>query len=106
VGALVIDDAHQVCLDIARCAVVPGRGDWGLSIPVHDPGCSRTSGTGYGPAIPHVDICAGDYTYVVPLELSFAFIDREGERFFRVETEMRLAGEIHQALVPTIEHRI
>jgi len=34
------------------------------------------------------------------------FINREGQRFFRVQTEMRLAGEIHETLVPSIESRI
>ena len=38
--------------------------------------------------------------------LALQFINREGERLFRAETEMKLAGEIHQALVPTIESRI
>jgi serine phosphatase RsbU (regulator of sigma subunit) len=34
------------------------------------------------------------------------FVGREGQRLFRVQTEMRLAGEIHHALVPAIDHRI
>jgi len=38
--------------------------------------------------------------------LALTLINREGQRFFRVQTEMRLAGEIHQALVPTIDTRI
>lgn len=38
--------------------------------------------------------------------LALTVINREGQRFFRVQTEMRLAGEIHQALVPTIDTRI
>lgn len=38
--------------------------------------------------------------------LVLQFINREGERFFRVETEMRLAGEIHQALVPNFDRQI
>jgi serine phosphatase RsbU (regulator of sigma subunit) len=38
--------------------------------------------------------------------LTMEFIRREGARFFRTHTEMRLAGEIHQALVPTIEREI
>jgi hypothetical protein len=38
--------------------------------------------------------------------LAMWFFGREGQRLFRVQTEMRLAGEIHQALVPTIDHRI
>jgi len=38
--------------------------------------------------------------------LALTVINREGRRFFRVQTEMRLAGEIHQALVPTIDTRI
>ena len=38
--------------------------------------------------------------------LALHFINREGERLFRAETEMRLAGEIHQALVPIVDRRI
>jgi len=38
--------------------------------------------------------------------LTMEFIRREGERFFRTHTEMRLAGEIHRTLVPTIERKI
>ena len=38
--------------------------------------------------------------------LAMWFFGREGQRLFRVQTEMRLAGEIHQALVPAIDHRI
>jgi hypothetical protein len=38
--------------------------------------------------------------------LAMWFFGREGQRLFRVQTEMRLAGEIHQALVPVIESRI
>jgi sigma-B regulation protein RsbU (phosphoserine phosphatase) len=38
--------------------------------------------------------------------LALWFVGREGQRLFRVQTEMRLAGEIHQALVPAIETRI
>src|SRR5215472_6377757 len=38
--------------------------------------------------------------------LAVTLINREGQRFFRVQTEMRLAGEIHQTLVPTIDTRI
>jgi hypothetical protein len=38
--------------------------------------------------------------------LALTLINREGQRFFRVQTEMRLAGEIHQTLVPTIDTRI
>ena len=38
--------------------------------------------------------------------LALQFINREGERLFRAETEMRLAGEIHQALVPIVDRRI
>ncbi len=34
------------------------------------------------------------------------FIRREGNRFFRTHTEVRLAGEIHKALVPTIDREI
>ena len=34
------------------------------------------------------------------------FIRREGDRFFRTYAEMRLAGEVHRALVPTIERKI
>jgi hypothetical protein len=35
--------------------------------------------------------------------LALTFFNREGQRFFQDRTEMRLAGEIHQALVPAIE---
>ena len=38
--------------------------------------------------------------------LALQFINREGERFFRVETEVRLAGEIHRALVPNVDSQI
>lgn len=38
--------------------------------------------------------------------LALQFINREGERLFRVETEMKLAGEIHRALVPVVDCRI
>lgn len=38
--------------------------------------------------------------------LALQFINKEGERFFRVETEMRLAGEIHRALVPNVDRQI
>jgi phosphoserine phosphatase RsbU/P len=38
--------------------------------------------------------------------LALHFINKEGERFFRVETEMRLAGEIHRALVPNVDRQI
>lgn len=34
------------------------------------------------------------------------FIRREGDRFFQTHAEMRLAGEIHRALVPTIDRQI
>ena len=34
------------------------------------------------------------------------FIRREGNRFFRVQTEMELAREIHRSLVPQFERRI
>lgn len=37
--------------------------------------------------------------------MAMSFIFREGDRFFRTHTEMKLAGEIHKTLVPTI-HRI
>ncbi|HLJ86223.1 MAG TPA: PP2C family protein-serine/threonine phosphatase [Candidatus Angelobacter sp.] len=33
------------------------------------------------------------------------FVRREGQRLFRAQTEIKLAGEIHRALAPTIEHR-
>ena len=35
--------------------------------------------------------------------MAMTFIFREGDRFFRTHTEMRLAGEIHKLLVPTIQ---
>lgn len=37
--------------------------------------------------------------------LAMTFVTREGDRFFQTHTEMKLAGEIHKTLVPTI-HRI
>src|SRR5579871_1291252 len=52
----------------------------------------------------------GSETTIFLLMLGFAFtmefIRHEGERFFRTHTEVRLAGEIHRALVPTIEQKI
>jgi sigma-B regulation protein RsbU (phosphoserine phosphatase) len=52
----------------------------------------------------------GSETTIFLLMISFVFtmefIRREGDRFFRTHTEMRLAGEIHRALVPTIERKI
>jgi hypothetical protein len=38
--------------------------------------------------------------------LTMAFISREGDRFFRSHTEIRLAGEIHKKLVTTIDRQI
>lgn len=38
--------------------------------------------------------------------LFIVFIRREGNRFFRVQTEMELAREIHRSLVPPFERRI
>lgn len=38
--------------------------------------------------------------------LMLAFFNREGTRFFKAHTEIRLAAEIHQALVPRLERRI
>ena len=37
---------------------------------------------------------------VVAYALFLLFFNREGSRFFRTQTEVRLAGEIHRALVP------
>lgn len=52
----------------------------------------------------------GSGTAIVLLSMGFVFTmeftRREGNRFFRTHTEMRLAGEIHKALVPTIEREI
>ncbi len=49
---------------------------------------------------------AAIFLLVIGFVLTMEFIRREGSRFFRTHTEMRLAGEIHQALVPTIERTI
>ena len=38
--------------------------------------------------------------------LTWTFITREGDRFFRTHTEIQLAGEIHKRLVATIDRRI
>lgn len=38
--------------------------------------------------------------------LTWTFITREGDRFFRTHTEIQLAGEIHKKLVATIDRRI
>jgi Stage II sporulation protein E (SpoIIE) len=38
--------------------------------------------------------------------LTWAFITREGDRFFRTHTEIKLAGEIHKKLVATIDRQI
>jgi len=35
--------------------------------------------------------------------MAMTFIFREGDRFFQTHTEMKLAGEIHKSLVPTIQ---
>ena len=37
---------------------------------------------------------------VIAYALFLLFFNREGSRFFRTQTEVRLAGEIHRALVP------
>lgn len=37
--------------------------------------------------------------------MAMTFIFREGDRFFRTHTEMKLAGEIHKSLVPTIQRK-
>jgi serine phosphatase RsbU (regulator of sigma subunit) len=34
------------------------------------------------------------------------FVRREGSRYFRIQTEIELAREIHHSLVPTLEHRL
>jgi len=34
------------------------------------------------------------------------FVRREGARYFRIQTEMELAGEIHRSLVPTLERKL
>ncbi len=46
------------------------------------------------------------FLLMIGFVLTMEFIRREGDRFFRTHTEMRLAGEIHRELVPTIERRI
>jgi len=38
--------------------------------------------------------------------MAMSFINREGDRFFQTHVEMKLAGEIHKSLVPTIQCRI
>jgi hypothetical protein len=37
--------------------------------------------------------------------MAMSFIYREGDRFFHTHTEMKLAGDIHKSLVPTIQRR-
>jgi len=46
------------------------------------------------------------FLLMIGFVLTMEFIRREGNRFLRIHTEMRLAGEIHQALVPTIERNL
>jgi hypothetical protein len=68
-----------------------------------------TSGPLVSPEIrPWLTITAVLVTFLIGCAWSLAmwFFGREGQRLFRVQTEMRLAGEIHQALVPAIDHRI
>jgi len=43
---------------------------------------------------------------VVGYLLLILFVRRLGESYFRVQTEVKLAGEIHAALVPVIQQRI
>ena len=48
-----------------------------------------------------ITLCLLSATYA----LMMTFITREGERFFRTHTEIQLAGEIHKALVATIQRQ-
>lgn len=46
------------------------------------------------------------FTLMIGYVLFLAFFSREGNRYFRVQTEVELAGEIHRALVPLIHKTI
>jgi sigma-B regulation protein RsbU (phosphoserine phosphatase) len=48
----------------------------------------------------------GMVSIVVGYLLLILFVRRLGESYFRVQTEVKLAGEIHAALVPVIQKRI
>lgn len=55
-----------------------------------------------------LEIGSGTTIFLLTIGFVFTmeFIRREGNRFFQTHTEMRLAGEIHRALVPTIDRQI
>jgi len=48
----------------------------------------------------------GIFSILVGYLLLIVFVRRLGESYFRVQTEVKLAGEIHASLVPAIEKRI
>lgn len=48
----------------------------------------------------------GVFTLSAAYAFFMLFFGREGTRFFRAHTEIELARELHQALVPTIQRRI
>ena len=63
----------------------------------------RPSLAGNLPALEHrmvVDAWVEFSLMVAAYTLFLVFFGREGNRFFRTQTEVRLAGEIHRALVP------
>lgn len=47
---------------------------------------------------------ASIFSIILGYVLFVAFFTQQGSRLFRAQTEITLAGEIHQALVPAIEH--
>ena len=66
-----------------------------------------------GPAIPaaikpwlDTGTTAATFLIAGAYALAMSFITREGDRFFQTHTEMKLAGEIHKSLVPTIQRKI
>ncbi len=64
---------------------------------LHDPGVSRAMGFGA------IGATAG---IVLGYVLILAFIGREGRRYFRLQTEIDLAGEIHHALAPAVDAKL
>ena len=61
------------------------------------------------PALEHKIMLAAwvEFVLIIAAYVGFlVFFSREGNRFFRTQTEVRLAGEIHSALVPTIHERV
>ena len=61
------------------------------------------------PALQHKIMLAAwvEFVLIVAAYVGFLiFFSREGNRFFRTQTEVRLAGEIHSALVPAMHQSI